>query len=143
MLPALNELASVERAIGVSLRLAGAAPAGTIIGRRDLAGLGVGRVALAAHVLFPNDVPAGQQPPPASVAAVKVPAGGNAAPHAGEAVAAKDDAAKLFASEVSPSEHDGAVERLEVLADAVRLGGDADRVAALTEASVSRRRRGR
>ncbi|MCK1492201.1 hypothetical protein IVB14_17675 [Bradyrhizobium sp. 180] len=47
-----------------------------------------------------------------------------------------NDAAKLFASEVNSSALDGAVARLETLADAVRLGGDADRAAALTEASV-------
>lgn len=94
-----------------------------------------------AHILFPNDVPATPQPPVAGgvPATVKVSDVGKAvspAATAGHADAAEPDAAKLFASEVSPSEHDGAVERLEVLADAVRLGGDADRASALTEASV-------
>lgn len=95
-----------------------------------------------AHILFKNDVPAGQQPPSAggSAPAASVPAtgsGGNAAPTAGPADAAKPDAAKvLFGAEPSPAEYDGAVERLEALADAVRLSGGTDRAAALTEASV-------
>lgn len=90
-----------------------------------------------AHILFPSDVPATQQPPiGGSVPAVKVQdaskAGGPASP-AGPADAAKADAAKLFATEVTPAERDSAVERLDTLADAVRLGGDADRADALIE----------
>lgn len=49
MLSALSELASIERAIWVSLRLAGAPPAGRIVGQRDLAGLAMDRLTLAAQ----------------------------------------------------------------------------------------------
>ncbi|MCA6110471.1 hypothetical protein [Bradyrhizobium cenepequi] len=49
MLPALSELASIERAICASLRLAGASPAGGIVGQRDLAGLAMDRLTLAAQ----------------------------------------------------------------------------------------------
>jgi ketosteroid isomerase-like protein len=80
-----------------------------------------------AHLLFPSDAPKGAQ---------QAPAAGGSVPTAAVKAVEPGDAAKLFTSEVSPAEHDGVVERLEVLADAVRLGGDADRAAALTEASV-------
>lgn len=101
----------------------------------------------AAHILFPSDAPKPQQSATASDSApilrnpvVTVIEPGKTVeptPLAGPSDHAKhDDAAKLFASEVGPSDLDGAVERLETLADAVRLGGDADRAAALTEASV-------
>lgn len=101
----------------------------------------------AAHILFPNDAPKSQQPA----------TGGDSAPilrnpvvtviepgktveptaPAGPAEDAKrEDGADLFPSEVITSDLDSAVERFETLANAVRLGGDADRAAALTEASV-------
>jgi hypothetical protein len=89
-----------------------------------------------AYILFPNDAPRSQQPPVVSIApTVATPEAGKAvspAPPAGPADAAKPDAAKLFPTE-SPAERDSAVERLDTLAEAVRLGGDADRADALIE----------
>jgi hypothetical protein len=95
-----------------------------------------------AHLLFPADAPKSQQPPVAggSAPAAAVPDARKAVepvPAAGPADAAKPgDAAKLFGAEVSPAEWDSAVERLDTLADAVRLSGGTDRAAALTEASI-------
>ncbi|MFB6448384.1 hypothetical protein [Bradyrhizobium tunisiense] len=97
----------------------------------------------AAHVLFPSDAP--------KAPAVAAPSAAGASPQA-------DAAALLFPTEVkaavpvlppatvevaksevakpdiqaAPAERDS-IERLDVLAEAVRLGGDADRAAALTE----------
>lgn len=101
----------------------------------------------AAHILFPDDAPKARQPVVSGdssptirnpvLTVVEPVKAVEPTPLAGKVDNAKDgDAAKLFTSEVSPSDLDGAVERLETLADAVRLGGDADRAAALTEASV-------
>jgi hypothetical protein len=96
----------------------------------------------AAHILFKNDIPKSQQPPVAggSVPTVTVPEAGKAAEPtlpagpAGPADAAKPDAAKLFLTEASAAERGSAVERLDTLAEAVRLGGDAERAEALIEA---------
>ena len=98
-----------------------------------------------AYVLFPNDSPKSQQPaaggsaPVLSAPVVTVTQPGKAiepTPPAGLADPTKrDDASALF-NEASPSEWGDAMERLDALADAVRLGGEADRAAALTEASV-------
>lgn len=78
-----------------------------------------------AHVLFPADAPAAATP--------------TAGPTAAEAQPARQDTptdtSKLFPSEVVHEDRDGALERLDTLADAVRLDGDAERADALTEAS--------
>ena len=57
MLPMLSELAATERAIWTSLRMAGASPTGMIVGQRDLAGLAMQRLTLAAQgrTMFASD----------------------------------------------------------------------------------------
>lgn len=57
MLPMLSELAATERAIWTSLRMAGASPTGMIVGQRDLAGLAMQKLTLAAQgkAMFMSD----------------------------------------------------------------------------------------
>ena len=90
----------------------------------------------AAHVLFPNDRPATTRQPlaPSIAPAVTTPDTGKVVSPRSPADTAKSDAAGVFPTEVRPDERDSAVVRLDTLADAVRLGGDADRADALVEA---------
>lgn len=97
-----------------------------------------------AHVLFPSDAPKGPAaaassatagaPFQSDAAALLFPTEGkvtNPAPPAGPVEGAKPDAAKPSADAAPPER--SSIERLDALAEAIRLGGDTDRAAALTE----------
>lgn len=97
----------------------------------------------AAHILFPSDAPKASSAPAAGdsapvlrnpVVTVIEPGKAKAVEPTPPAGQAGPDAAKLFSTESAPGEYDGATERLDALAEAVRVGGDADRAAALVEA---------
>lgn len=97
-----------------------------------------------AHVLFPSDAPnapavaapsaAAGAPPRADAASLLFPSEGKAAnpvPPTGTVEGAKPEVAKTNSEAVQSNRE--SLERLDTLAEAVRLSGDADRAAALTE----------
>lgn len=85
-----------------------------------------------SHILFPSDAP--KQAPDWYQVAQNKPTAAPAPASPAADPQEEPDPSKLFPSEVASDDRDEAIEQLDVLANAVRMDGDEERAAALTEA---------